>query len=41
MRESYREDLAHCRPYTLAMWKSRSLRKRITEWLATPIRSEL
>ena len=41
MRESYREDLARCRPYTLAMWKSRSLKQRITEWLAAPIRSEL
>ena len=41
VKESYRRDLARCRPYTLAMWKARSLKKRVTEWLVTPIRSEL
>lgn len=41
MRDSYRRDLEHCRPYTLEMWRSRSLKKRVTEWLITPIRSEL
>jgi cardiolipin synthase len=41
MRESYRADLARCRPYTLAMWRSRPLMKRIGEWLVAPIRSEL
>jgi cardiolipin synthase len=41
MKESYRRDLDRCRPYTHAMWKKRSLKKRLTEWLVTPIRSEL
>ena len=41
MRESFRRDLARCRPYTLATWKTRSLKKRLTEWLVTPFRSEL
>ena len=41
MRESYRRDLTRCRPYTLAMWKDRSVKKRITEWLIAPVRSEL
>lgn len=41
MRERYLADLAHCRPYTLQMWKQRPLGKRITEWLVAPIRSEL
>ncbi len=41
MKESFRRDLSRCRPYTHAMWKERSLRKRVTEWLVTPFRSEL
>jgi cardiolipin synthase len=41
MKESYRRDLSRCRPYTYTMWKQRSLKKRVTEWLVTPIRSEL
>jgi len=41
MKESYRRDLARCRPYTYAMWKKRALRKRVTEWLIRPFRSEL
>ena len=41
MKESYRRDLSRCRPYTLAMWHGRSIKKRVTEWLVTPIRSEL
>jgi cardiolipin synthase A/B len=41
MKESYRRDLARCRPYTHEMWRERSLRKRVTEWLVTPFRSEL
>ena len=41
MRESYQRDLSRCREYTLAMWKRRPLRKRATEWLAGPFRSEL
>ena len=41
MKDSYRRDLSRCRPYTHAMWKERSLKKRVTEWLVTPIRSEL
>jgi hypothetical protein len=41
MKESYRRDLSRCRPYTYTMWKERPLKKRVTEWLVTPIRSEL
>ncbi|MEO8585768.1 MAG: phospholipase D-like domain-containing protein [Acidobacteriota bacterium] len=41
MKDSYRRDEAKCRPYTLAMWRERSLLKRVTEWLTAPIRSEL
>jgi cardiolipin synthase len=41
MRERYQQDLSHSHPYTLAMWKHRPLRKRLTEWLVGPIRSEL
>ncbi|MCM3878395.1 MAG: phospholipase D-like domain-containing protein, partial [Thermoanaerobaculia bacterium] len=41
MKESYRRDLSRCRPYTHAMWKGRPLKKRLTEWLVSPIRSEL
>ena len=33
MKERYRRDLSRCRPYTHAMWKQRSLKKRVTEWL--------
>ena len=41
MRERFERDLAHCRPYTLAMWRARPLRKRLTEWIVQPIRQEL
>ena len=41
MRERFEHDLQKCRPYTIAMWNSRPLRQRLTEWLATPFRSEL
>ena len=41
MRESFRRDLERCRPYTHAMWRKRSLKKRLTEWLVIPFRSEL
>ncbi len=41
MRESFLRDQARCRPYTHATWRERSLRKRVTEWLLTPFRSEL
>jgi cardiolipin synthase len=41
MRERYEQDLSRCRPYTLALWRQRPFRKRLTEWLAGPIRSEL
>jgi cardiolipin synthase len=41
MRERYLRDLERCRPYTAAMWKQRPLKKRVTEWLVTPFRSEL
>jgi cardiolipin synthase len=41
MKESFRRDLSRCRPYTHAMWRERSLRKRVTEWLVKPFLSEL
>jgi len=41
MRERFQQDLSRSRPYTLAMWKQRPLKKRLTEWLVGPIRSEL
>jgi len=41
MEETYRRDLSRCRSYTYAMWRNRSLKKRVTEWLVTPFRSEL
>jgi cardiolipin synthase len=41
MRERYRRDESRCRPYTTAMWKARSPKKRVTEWLVRPFRSEL
>lgn len=41
MKQRYEQDLSHCRPYTLAMWRSRPPVKRLTEWLIAPIRSEL
>jgi len=41
MKERYLRDQSRCRPYTTAMWKARSLKKRVTEWLVAPFRSEL
>jgi len=41
MRERFLHDQSHCRPYTTAMWRARPLKKRVTEWLAGPFRSEL
>ncbi len=41
MKERYLRDESRCRPYTTATWKARSLRKRVTEWLVGPFRSEL
>src|SRR4051794_32919893 len=41
MRESFQRDLESCHEYTLAMFNSRPLSKRITEWLTKPFRSEL
>jgi len=41
MEESYLRDQEHSRAYTLAMWKKRSLAKRLTELLIEPFRSEL
>ena len=40
-KERYLRDQSRCRPYTTAMWKARSLKKRLTEWLVGPFRSEL
>jgi cardiolipin synthase len=41
MRERYQRDQSHCRPYTMAMWRARPLKKRVAEWLVGPFRSEL
>jgi cardiolipin synthase len=41
MKERYERDLLRCRPYTLEAWNRRSLKKRMTEWLVRPFRSEL
>ncbi len=41
MRETFQRDQSRCRSYTYAMWNARSLKKRVTEWLVTPFRSEL
>ncbi|MGD1148535.1 MAG: phospholipase D-like domain-containing protein [Thermoanaerobaculaceae bacterium] len=41
MKERYLRDQSRCRPYTTAIWKARSLKKRVTEWLVGPFRSEL
>jgi cardiolipin synthase len=41
MKERYWRDQSRCRPYTTALWKARSLKKRVTEWLVGPFRSEL
>ena len=41
MRESFGRDLTRSRPYTYAMWRGRSLRQKLTEWIAAPFRSEL
>jgi cardiolipin synthase len=41
MRQSFRRDLARARPYTLEMWRKRSVAKRASEWLARPFRAEL
>jgi cardiolipin synthase len=41
MEEAFEKDLAQSRPYALEEFKSRSLWERITEWLASPFRSQL
>jgi cardiolipin synthase len=41
MKDRFERDLQRCRPYTLAMWKARSLKKRLIEWIVRPIRSEI
>ncbi len=41
MKERFLRDQSRCRPYTTAMWKARSLKKRVMEWLVGPFRSEL
>jgi cardiolipin synthase A/B len=41
MKQQFQQDLQHCRPYTMADWKARSLKKRVNEWLVAPFRSEL
>ncbi len=41
MRRRFLLDQSRSRPYTLAMWRKRSLVKRLTEMLAGPFRSEL
>ncbi len=41
MKERFLSDELRCRPYTTATWRARSLKKRVTEWLVGPFRSEL
>ncbi len=41
MKDSYRRDLSRCRLYTHMMWKERPVKKKVTEWLVAPFRSEL
>ncbi len=41
MRERFLRDQSRCRPYTTAMWNARLLKKRVTEWLMGPFRSQL
>ena len=41
MEDSFRRDLERSRPYTLEMWRSRPLPKRVGEWLTAPLRGEL
>ncbi len=41
MKTSFLRDQARCRPYTHAMWTKRPLKKRVSEWLTRPFRSEL
>jgi cardiolipin synthase len=41
MNGRFERDLQKCRPYTHAMWKARSVKKRLIEWLVRPIRSEI
>jgi cardiolipin synthase A/B len=41
MQEMFLNDLKRCNEYTLAMYNARPLKKRITEWLVKPFRSEL
>ena len=41
MRERYERDLEQSKPYTLEMFKARPLKKRFSEWITGPIRSEL
>jgi cardiolipin synthase len=41
MKQRYQRDQLRCRPYTTAMWRARSLKQRVTEWLAGAFRSEL
>jgi cardiolipin synthase len=41
LRESFLRDLSRSRPYSYTTWRDRPLKKRVTEWLLTPFRSEL
>ena len=41
MKERFLRDELRCRPYTTAVWRARSLKQRVTEWLVGPFRSEL
>jgi len=41
MKKRYLRDQSRCRPYTTAMWKARSVKKRVMEWLVEPFRSQL
>ncbi len=41
METTFESDLKYSREYTLADFKNRSIWERLTEWLATPFRSQL
>lgn len=41
MEQSFENDLAQSREYTLQEFKNRSVWERLTEWIAVPFRSQL
>lgn len=41
LEEMFQRDLARSRPYTFEQWRARPLKERLSEWLISPLRSEL